>query len=317
MYNEVQQVKLTLRNQLIEAFEPEYLEPLRDATTDMITDTIPDIISWLITTYGQVSEAEMLTKEQNLTALTYDTTQPVDVVFNAIDKFCDLSDLNNITVSDRRKRQFAYVIFQKSRAFLDSLKKWNARPDATKTYTRMKDFMRSERKALEAVGALTIQDSINQVEMLKAIQQQQEDLTHSMEQRMQMNLLEALAQYGHIENETQPIHPPENNTSANGVTRIPRSEMAIHQALEALTARIEALSAAGGNQPPPNRGNNLPTVNPRTGRPYKRYCWTHGCCTHWGRECRNKKQGHQDAATFTNRMGGSNKGCLPAQGARE
>ena len=316
MYNEVQAVELALHNQLIEAFEPNYLQPLKDTTTDMITHDIPAIISWLIQTYGQVSEIAMLEKEQNLSALKYDTTQPVDFVFNAVNKFCDLADMNQMPVSDRRKCQFAYVILQKSRAFLDSLKKWNARPVATKTYARMKEFMRDERQALEAVGALTIQDSLNQVEMLRAVQQQEEDLTHNMEERMQINLLEALAQYGHMENEET---PPADETppSANSITPAAAGDVAIHRALEALTARIEALANGTNGPTPPNRGNQLPTVNPRTGRPYKRYCWTHGCCTHWSRHCKNKKQGHQDAATFTNRMNGSNKGCLPLQGAKE
>ena len=72
------------------------------------------------------------------------------------------------------------------------------------------------------------------------------------------------------------------------------------------------MTCDGATPPPPNpNDNSLPTVNPRTRRPYKRYCWTHGCCTHWDRHCKAKKAGHQDAATFKERMGGSNKGCLP------
>ena len=37
------------------------------------------------------------------------------------------------------------------------------------------------------------------------------------------------------------------------------------------------------------------------------YCWTHGACYHPGHKCRNKATGHQDNATFQNRMGGSIK----------
>ena len=268
-------------------------------------------MDWLISTYGKISESEMLNREQNLTALTYDTSKPVDFVFNEIDIFCDLSELSSILVSDRRKRQFAYVIFQKSRAFLDSLKKWNARPDATKTYQRMKEFMREEMSALEAVGALTIQDSLNQVEILKAIQQQQEELTQNMEQRMQVNLVEALAQYGHMErdlNTAVPVTP--SATDVNAVLTATPQDLAIHKTLEELTAKIEALTTSRTRNTNPN-GEGLPTVNPRTGRPYKRYCWTHGCCAHWGRHCNAKKPGHQDDATFKDRKGGSNKGCLP------
>ena len=37
------------------------------------------------------------------------------------------------------------------------------------------------------------------------------------------------------------------------------------------------------------------------------YCWRHGACNHPSRECRNKSEGHQDEATFENRMGGSTR----------
>ena len=44
----------------------------------------------------------------------------------------------------------------------------------------------------------------------------------------------------------------------------------------------------------------------------KFYCWTHGGCNHQSSECRNKKNGHQDNATFRNKKGGSTKGCTNA-----
>ena len=41
---------------------------------------------------------------------------------------------------------------------------------------------------------------------------------------------------------------------------------------------------------------------------HNKYCWTHGLCNHISKECKNKKEGHKDDATFKNRMGGSSKG---------
>ena len=50
---------------------------------------------------------------------------------------------------------------------------------------------------------------------------------------------------------------------------------------------------------------------PNTARNPRRkfYCWSHGACGHKSADCRNKKDGHQDTATFTNKKGGSTKGC--------
>ena len=47
IYNECLAVELALRNQLINAIPTVYLEPLRDADTNMINDTISDMISFL------------------------------------------------------------------------------------------------------------------------------------------------------------------------------------------------------------------------------------------------------------------------------
>ena len=54
--------------------------------------------------------------------------------------------------------------------------------------------------------------------------------------------------------------------------------------------------------------SNFVPRNRRNGRRNK-YCWTHGACNHSSDKCENKAQGHQDAATFRNRMGGNNRGC--------
>ena len=35
------------------------------------------------------------------------------------------------------------------------------------------------------------------------------------------------------------------------------------------------------------------------------YCWTHGICTHPGKNCKHKKEGHKDNATARERQGGS------------
>eukprot|EP00957_Ditylum_brightwellii_P204602 15340080-Ditylum_brightwellii.AAC.1 len=36
-----------------------------------------------------------------------------------------------------------------------------------------------------------------------------------------------------------------------------------------------------------------------------KYCWNHGGCNHFGSNCKYPAQGHQNKATFQNKMGGS------------
>lgn len=42
-------------------------------------------------------------------------------------------------------------------------------------------------------------------------------------------------------------------------------------------------------------------------RNYSKYCWTHGGCNHESKDCRKKSPGHQDMATWNNRMNGSER----------
>ena len=57
-----------------------------------------------------------------------------------------------------------------------------------------------------------------------------------------------------------------------------------------------------------NTANDTNT-NPMTGLPWKRYYWSCGWCGHWGKAFPNKKEGHQDDASFKNRMGCIRKYC--------
>ena len=51
-----------------------------------------------------------------------------------------------------------------------------------------------------------------------------------------------------------------------------------------------------------NPGKNFPF--------YNRYFWICGGCDHWGRKCNNKNTGHQDGASFKNKMGDSVANCF-------
>ena len=41
------------------------------------------------------------------------------------------------------------------------------------------------------------------------------------------------------------------------------------------------------------------------------YCWSHGACAHTSAQCKSKKAGHKDDATFLNKLGGSTAYSTP------
>lgn len=88
-----------------------------------------------------------------------------------------------------------------------------------------------------------------------------------------------------------------------------KDDSEILQIMRAMQGKLDKLEAKQTSQRKTSTTDN--TINPKTGKPYRRYCWTHGCYTHWGKDCLSKATNHKDTATFKDRMGGSDKNCLP------
>ena len=67
---------------------------------------------------------------------------------------------------------------------------------------------------------------------------------------------------------------------------------------------------SGGGRGSGTCRNRKTPDNARFPRPQTdKYCWTHGACNHTSAECQRQATGHQNTATFDNRMGGSNAYC--------
>ena len=113
-------------------------------------------------------------------------------------------------------------------------------------------------------------------------------------ERTRDSIIEALAER---EVEDTPIEPV--NETANA-TISDQTQLAILQLLKEIKEDLK-------RAPTSQKNSNAPK-NPRR----KLYCWSHGACGHKSSDCRNKKDGHQDDATFTNKKSGSTKGCTTA-----
>ena len=100
-----------------------------------------------------------------------------------------------------------------------------------------------------------------------------------------------------------------SSESANFVTSTLIMETLLSHVKD-LQKELSVLKAIPQHTPHPSPPVTNPDINPKTGKLWKRYCWTCGCCPHLGRSCPFKAPGHKDKVTFKNRMGSSNKNCL-------
>ena len=255
-YYECQAVEQALRNQIIEAVEPEYLDALRNVDTDMINESIPEIFIFLQETYGRITEEELVEKEDTLRQLVYDPHQPVDKVFNKITLFHDLCTITNNDKTDKQLVQIAYLIFNRTRAFVDALKKWNELSEESKTYAKFKKHMRAEHHALKRVGALTVQDStFYQANLL-----QQPDVQAQIDEQVKTSLLSALNDFQELQLESEDNNQGQETTfGVNNLTKEDNTTTALLNLIKQLTDKVDKLAQ---HQPMPSR-----TMNPKTGKP--------------------------------------------------
>lgn len=310
LYNECQAIEQALRQQIIDAVEPDYLEALRDPYTEMVQASIPDIIKHLRETYGFISDEDLSNRLTELKAYVYDPEKTVDDVFNKIKRHQELAILMNNPLTNKQQESIAITIFNRVGVFQSHLIKWNEKPENEKTLENLKLHMRSSWKALSKVGALKIQDStLNQANIVSELVENQQQLAQNLRDdistQLKNTVTEAMLMFQQQDdqNDSLPNNVISTDTSINSTTSTITLET-LMSTIQDLKKEITTLKS--------NKSNNTTNrdINPRTGKPFKRYCWTHGCCTHHGRDCPDKKTGHKNEANFKNRLGGSNYKCL-------
>ena len=134
--------------------------------------------------------------------------------------------------------------------------------------------MRTEHHALKQVGALSIQEStFYQANMIQQVLSQQADLQDnlqaSIDQQVKESLLVALSDFTATTESSQ-------EASMNNVSTAPSNTTTttLLQMIEKLSTKVDELKRQSTNK----------DINPRTGKKFKRYCWTCGCCPHWGKD---------------------------------
>ena len=178
-----------------DAIPAEYLDALRNTDTDMINDSIPTIIQYLQTNFGRVTDQELSDKEDEVKKISYDLATPVDSVFNRIKAFQDLCILTENQKTDRQLIQLAYPIFNKKKAFMDSLKTWNGILLPSKTFANFKLHMREEHHALRQVGVLSFHDSeFSQTNVIQQLTDHQDKLTQDLNLQLAHTMQEHFSQ---------------------------------------------------------------------------------------------------------------------------
>jgi hypothetical protein len=99
--------------QVVDAVDTIYLRALLNRHTGQYSTSIRDIMNHLFTTYGQLTPQQVRATEAEVYNLHFDISQPVDIIFNAIEDLSALATHANSPISDQQMIDMAYVIFAK------------------------------------------------------------------------------------------------------------------------------------------------------------------------------------------------------------
>ena len=123
---------------MVVAIEPKYLCALRFPGTNKLNKTIPEILTHLFVTYGDVTPSDLRELTSRVENLTFPSAEPVDTIFSEIDDLAAIAEIAGAPITATQKINIAYIHFQKFQIFKSSLNKWYEKGDEEKTWPNFK-----------------------------------------------------------------------------------------------------------------------------------------------------------------------------------
>ena len=306
VFKEVNAVDEALIQQINQAVKHDFLSALRDRTTNSINMPVFNVLDYLGNTYGNVTEEMLQEREDRVSRMSYSLSQPIDIIFNALDNLADYADLSDTPFTERQIIGKAFVILNRTQCFEQALLAWKRRGRLQQTWNNFKTFFCTAHTELCLVSNFTLEEAQRHQERANLVAEVVQGIQNALSSTIFNNTQ-------HNDSET-PSGPP-----SQAPAQEPTQEQALYtgQALPSALAQqmqqmqqmqllltqlmTQSLNAgiAGRNPAPGNLQRHQRTTN--------HYCWTHGACGHTGEECRTRAEGHQTAATFRNRMGRSTR----------
>ena len=331
IFRECIDVEQALIKQIMEAIQDKYTKCLWNRLTQRVDMTVEDLLRTLFQRYGFVTQHQLAEFESSIRQYTYNVQEPLSLVFDQIEELQLLAEAARTPYSDRQLVSFGVEILCNTQDFQDGIKSWNRLPAANRTWQNFITHFEQEYQELLELRGPTMQNST--LHSANAIVAQ---VTASVQQSVKNSVAKALSRHSanallhdttsHVANlppalqnlppgfTVQEIHPANTNPSVAFSSFTPTgSEMDkmfkvfMDKLDERMKKQEQALKEITGQTKKNNDGSGGSGYRKRKNT--TKYCWSHGACAHSSADCNNKKSGHQDEATFANKMGGSTRFC--------
>ena len=320
-YYECKNVEKALQRHIQDAIEDKYLESLVNEDTQLIDADIPTVLTYLFDNYGKVPSEEVKQKETEIRTMQFNPADPMILLFNPIEKLAKMGISAEIEYTEKQLLDIGLTVIRNTRDFEKALGEWEALATIAKTWITFKSHFKNAQQQLKAIRGPTMQQA-GYHHANHLAQTMRSDNNRRDEELMSM-LSAAVENNSHAPSMaesddstllTQPSYQHQANAVQSDPVQLEMLKLLQQIQSSMLTPQpAPPLTPQGGKGGHRGGGNRAPRKT-RDDATYPRkitdkYCWTHGGGSHISAVCNSKCTGHQDGATFANRMGGSKAYC--------
>jgi hypothetical protein len=287
---------------LLAATDERFVMSLRDRIHGFALVRTRTIINHLRTNYGTISSADLSINDERMRA-PWVVTTPIEILFAQIDDGAAYATAGNSQYSDPQLVRFGYNNIDATTRMELACRDWRMKPEIDKTWDNFKPHFKTAHSDLRlqtTTGSAGYQARANHMAEEAPAQAPIDDNDT-------------------IDGATQAFLANLANQQINSNAQVNDLSAAIVQLQLQLQAATTAITAVQqGNNRRPLRGQRLQQQQQQqqggANNEVQRYCYTHGGrigLNHSSQTCTSPGEGHNRAATFLNRMGGSNRHCQP------
>ena len=238
-------------------------------------------------------------------------------MYNAIQDLQDLAIAANNVLSDKQLVNIGIQLIKTMNDFEKGLIDWYACPSAEHTFVNFKSHFEAAYLSLRKVRGIIMKNTIFQQQansvsenILTEIKRDNESVRQEIRatESKLFSVFENLSEENKEENEEN--IPPTSNT-VNAMTSDNNLQLKMLQLLNDMQKEMKSLKTEQTQTRLKKRKNQNDN-----GKPKQRwrantscYCWSCGAGNHVSKNCKKKKEGHKDEASFKNRMNGCTDFC--------
>jgi len=154
VWRQYQATDKALKQLLLQAVDPVYVQPLRNRLTGFATVSTRTILDHLYARYGRISPLDLEANDQRFKA-AYDTAMPIEGLFEQISKAIDLADAAGAPYTPEQILNNAYALMFQTGVYGEACKEWRRRLPAQKTWPLFQEHFAAAHEVLREAQATT------------------------------------------------------------------------------------------------------------------------------------------------------------------